>query len=75
MNEVAIIMSGMAACFTIITAVFSVLAYAKVVGMEKSTHRITQQYVPIDEAIMGPTGEELKKRMESAFYPEDEGHV
>lgn len=32
--------------FSAITAVFSILAYAKVVGMEKSTHQI--QYVPMD---------------------------
>lgn len=58
-----------------ITVVFSVLAYAKVVGMEKSTHRIQQQYVPLEEEYMGPTGEELMKKMNKAFYPEEDGQV
>jgi hypothetical protein len=75
MNEAAMIMSGMAVCFTLITAVFSVLAYAKVVGMEKSTHRIVQQYVPLEDGEVGPSGEDLVKRMQKAFYPEEEGHV
>ena len=34
---------------TVITASFSILAYCKVVGMEKSTHRIEWQPMPVPE--------------------------
>lgn len=33
--------------FSAVTAIFSILSYAKVVGMEKSTHQI--QYMPIEQ--------------------------
>lgn len=75
MNELSIALSFSAFFCAGLTCVFSILAYAKVVGMEKSTHRIQQQYVPIGGEEMGPTGEELIKKMNKAFYPEDEGHV
>jgi hypothetical protein len=78
MIEVAIILSGISACLTAITSVFSVLAYAKVVGMEKSTHRIINGgMAPVggDPEDLGPTGEELVNKMKKAFYPEEEGHV
>jgi hypothetical protein len=39
------------AAFTAVSLVLGLLAYAKVVGMEKSTHRI--QYMPVPS----PTGE------------------
>ena len=44
------------AMFSVITAIFSILAYAKVVGMEKSTHRI--QYVPAPSDPYQYTGSE-----------------
>ena len=75
MNELSLAFSFSAFFMAGVTCVFSILAYAKVVGMEKSTHRITQHYVPLDEEQMGPTGEDLIKKMNEAFYPEDEGHV
>lgn len=51
----ATIMAGTALFCTAITAVFSILAYAKVVGMEKSTHQI--QYMPVQQPG-GPTLDE-----------------
>lgn len=75
MNELSIAFAFSAFFCAGITSVFSILAYAKVVGMEKSTHRIQQQYVPLDEEQMGPTGDDLIKKMNKAFYPEEEGHV
>lgn len=50
-----------------ITAIFSFLAYARVVGMEKSTHQI--QWMPAEQA---KTGEDLGKEMHNAFGYEDE---
>lgn len=57
--------------FTAITAVFSILAYAKVVGMEKSTHQI--QYVPMETPgqDQGQTAQELAKNL----YPEYEDNL
>ena len=56
--------------FSGVTAVFSVLSFCKVVGMEKSTHRI--QYMPAPTPDLSdsgnPTGEELVKK----FLPDDE---
>ena len=75
MSELALGLSISALFCAGVTVVFSILSYAKVVGMEKSTHRIQQQYVPLDMEHMGPTGEELVKKMNKAFYPEEEGHV
>lgn len=59
--EVAIILSSVAIILTMITAGFSFLAYSKVVGMEKSTHKI--EYV----APNGPTGEELAKKFKKMY--------
>lgn len=68
MTNVALVLSIVSVLFTIITAIFSFLAYAKVVGMEKSTHQI--QWMPIEEA--DKTGKELDKIMYKAFGFEDE---
>ena len=49
MNETAIyysIISGLALCFSMVTCIFSILAYAKVLGLEQSTHKI--EWVPVD---------------------------
>lgn len=56
--------------FSGVTAVFSILSFCKVVGMEKSTHRIQYMPAPIpDLSDSGnPTGEELVKK----FLPDDE---
>jgi len=67
-TDLALILSCISILFTGITAIFSILAYSKVVGMEKSTHQIVQQMVPYNEADMdGPTGEDLDKNMKEAF--------
>lgn len=66
--DISLILSIVSVLFTIITAIFSFLAYAKVVGMEKSTHQI--QWMPVDEAHK--TGKELDKNMYKAFGFEDE---
>ena len=62
--ETAIILSSIAIILTAITAGFSVLAYAKVVGMEKSTHKV--QFVPQND-MTGPTGPELAKKFEKLY--------
>ena len=68
MNELTLVLSIVSILFTGITAFFSIMAYAKVVGMEKSTHQI--QWVPVDED--GKTGKELDKDMYSAFGYQNE---
>ena len=47
MNEVAFGLSISAIVLTLITSVFSIIAYAEVLGMKKSTHKIEWQ--PIDQ--------------------------
>jgi len=68
MDEWAIIFSLTSLIVTSITAVFSILAYAKVVGMEKSTHQI--QWQPIPEQESGPVGKELVDKMKETMYPD-----
>lgn len=68
MTNVAIILSILSILFTMITAIFAFLAYAKVVGMEKSTHQI--QWMPVEDTKN--TGEDLTKNMYKAFGFEDE---
>lgn len=75
-TDIAIILSILSILFTLTTAIFSVLAYSKVVGMEKSTHQVVQQMVPLDfpdspSEELGPTGKELDKQMSKAFGYED----
>ena len=67
MNELVLVFSLTAILFSAITAIFSFAAYAKVVGMEKSTHKL--QYVPAGE---GPVGKELADKMKKTLYPDDE---
>ncbi len=52
--------------FSITTAIFSILAFCKVVGMEKSTHQI--QWMPVEGENQNPTGKELLKQ----FVPDEE---
>jgi hypothetical protein len=61
------VLSLFAVLVSSITAIFSIMAYSKVVGMEKSTHKI--QYVPLDSP---KTGEDLDKSMYEAFGHKDE---
>jgi len=70
MNNWAIILSLVSVILTSITAIFSILAYAKVIGMEKSTHQI--QWQPIPEQESGPVGKELVEKMKETMYPDIE---
>lgn len=66
-TDISLILSIVSILFTMVTAIFSFLAYARVVGMEKSTHQI--QWMPADEV---KTGEDMGKDMYKAFGFEDE---
>jgi uncharacterized membrane protein (DUF106 family) len=59
---IVVIISFVCIILTAITAIFSILAYARVVGMEKSTHQIAWQNVP--EPTQELTEEEEKAEME-----------
>jgi hypothetical protein len=62
------VLSVLAVLVSSITAIFSIMAYSRVVGLEKSTHQI--QYVPLDQP---KTGEDLDKSMYDAFgYKEEQ---
>ncbi len=67
MSELVLVMSITAILFAGVGMVFSFLSYAKVVGMEKSTHRL--QYVPMEEGL---SGKELVTKMKDTLYPDDE---
>lgn len=62
MTDVLVMVVGFSAIlFAGVTSVFSILAYCKVVGMEKSTHKI--EYVaPPQGADSNPTGKDLLKK-------------
>ena len=75
----SLVLSISAFLFTLVTAGFSVLAYIKVVGMEKSTHQV--QWMPIDtpeeadpkfdgEGNELPTESQLLKDMAEKMYPD-----
>lgn len=68
-----LVLSSTAVLLTMITAGFSILAYAKVVGMEKSTHQIQWEPVPADPNAQ--TGKDLLKGLapegEYEFYDKD----
>lgn len=66
-TDIALILSLVSILFTMVTAIFSLLAYAKVVGMEKSTHQI--QWMPVDADT---TDNKIDKEMYKAFGFEDE---
>lgn len=63
------VLSVSAILFSGVTAVFSVLAYAKVVGMEKSTHRI--QYMPAPMPDLSDSGNPTGKDLAKQFMPDD----
>lgn len=46
MTTAALALSICALLFSVTTAVFSFIAYSRVIGLEKSTHRV--EYVPLD---------------------------
>lgn len=66
MNDWTFIISVLALAFSFLTAGFSILAYANVIGLRNSTHKI--QWMPMQE--QGPTGEELADKMRK-MYGED----
>ena len=70
-----LVLSSTAVLLTMITAGFSVLAYAKVIGMEKSTHKMEYVPLPVPEGAEEPqTGKELLKGLapeDYSFYDED----
>ena len=56
---------------TVVGCIFSFLAYTKVVGMEKSTHKI--QWMPMGQGL---TGSELGKKLyDSELEFDDDEHV
>lgn len=70
MNELVLVISLTAILFSAVTVIFSFAAYAKVVGMEKSTHRI--EYVPAGDGL---TGNDLVTKMKEVMYPDDDEHI
>ena len=66
MSQLPLVISLVAIILTCITAVFSILAYCKVVGLEKSTHKI-EWMDPSNNT--GPTGKDLAKRFSEHMYP------
>ena len=52
--------------FSGVTALFSILSYCKVVGLEKSTHKVEYVAPPMGMSD-NPTGKDLLKK----FAPED----
>ncbi len=68
MTDVLSMVVGLSAIlFSGVTAVFSILAYCKVVGLEKSTHKIEYMAPPMAGGQENPTGKELLKK----FMPQD----
>ena len=76
MNEVTLILSLLSIILTSITAIFSFMAYCKVIGMEKSTHQVAYMPVPTpqeqEQMEKNPTGENLAKEMGDKMYPDME---
>ncbi len=68
MSDLPLVLSLVSILFTAITLPFAILAYCKVVGMEKSTHKI--EYVD-PMAAGNPTGKDLMEKM-SGMYDEPE---
>lgn len=62
-----LVLSSTAVLLTLITAGFSILAYAKVVGMEKSTHQVQFQPIPTPDGE-GQTGKDLLKGLAPEGY-------
>lgn len=66
---ISMVMSALALIFSAITVGFSFAAYARVVGLENSTHQV--QMVPMDFSNPSPTGDEMIRDMGKAFGIED----
>lgn len=67
--NVLIALCLLAVILSSITAIFSVLAYSKVVGMEKSTHQI--QWMPVDQPnqeVIQPESEVDSRKYEEQMY-------
>ena len=66
-----LVLSVISILFTGVTAIFSVLAYTTVIGLQNSTHKV--QWVPFTGRgeEPNPTGMDLAKRM-AGIYDEDE---
>jgi len=67
MEETTLVLSLTSILFTGIAMIFSFASYAKVIGIEKSTHQV--QYVPLEGGLQG---EELVTKMKDTLYPDDE---
>ena len=70
--ELLAIAVGFSCCamiFTVVTAIFSFMAYSRVVGMEKSTHQVS--WMPLDPQNPSKTGDDMMKDMSKAFGYED----
>ena len=68
-----LVMAILAVILSVVGGTFAFLSYAKVVGMEKSTHQVA--WMPMEESS-SPTGKELAEKMAKAFneFPESD-HV
>ena len=69
MSQWILVISLLAIILTCITSVFSILAYCKVVGLEKSTHKI--EWMDPSKHT-GPTGKDLAKAFSEHMYPDTE---
>lgn len=63
-----LVLSSTAILLTGITAIFSVLAYAKVVGMEKSTHQISWEPIKVEEGETPQNAKDLMKGLAPEGY-------
>lgn len=78
-----LVLSIVSIILTSITAIFSVLAYARVVGMEKSTHQI--QWMPVDAPTLSednkdptkqdPRVKQMMKDFKQHMYPDVEDEM
>jgi len=68
-SQLPLVISLVAIILTCLTAVFSILAYCKVVGLEKSTHKI--EWMDPSKHT-GPTGKDLAKAFGEHVYPDIE---
>ena len=61
MNEVAFGLSIAAILLSLLTAVFSILAYAEVLGMKKSTHKVEWATFDPEEGLSRHEEDEARK--------------
>jgi hypothetical protein len=75
METVTLVISLLALIFSGITAAFSFLAYANVVGLKNSTHQVIVGNLPSNkdpENPENPVGEELVQEFRKKMYPYEE---